>query len=155
LDRLGKLIYRDQGLIENSPLLDLFRDRRGKGDVTDLRNIEDHAAKHLVKVLGKTGSPVVLNTKPWTLQMRDRAVSRGAHKSAREYIDFLRDEMADMVERATWMVLPYHRLRKLRHLRISPMGTVPQHERQPRPIVDYTFSGVNDETVPLSPREAM
>jgi hypothetical protein len=60
-----------------------------------------------------------------------------------------------MVDRATWMVLPYARLRELRNLRISPMGVVPQHERRPRPIVDYSFSGVNDDTVPLSPREAM
>jgi hypothetical protein len=35
------------------------------------------------------------------------------------------------------------------------MGVVPQHERRPRLIVDYSFSGIKDETVPLSPREAM
>jgi hypothetical protein len=87
--------------------------------------------------------------------MRDQAVSRGAHKLATEHIDFLRDEMADMVDRATWMALPYHWLRKLRHLCISPIGVVPQHERRPRLIVDYSFSGINDETVLLSPREAM
>ena len=60
-----------------------------------------------------------------------------------------------MVDRATWMVLPYHRLRELRQLRLSPMGVVPQHSRRPRPIVDYTFSGLNRDTLPLSPREAM
>jgi hypothetical protein len=35
------------------------------------------------------------------------------------------------------------------------MGVVPQHERRPRPIVDFTFSDVNDDTVSLTPREAM
>eukprot|EP00980_Cylindrotheca_fusiformis_P013602 scaffold3499_cov103-Cylindrotheca_fusiformis.AAC.1 len=35
------------------------------------------------------------------------------------------------------------------------MGVVPQHERRPRPIVDYSYSGLNAETVPLIPREAM
>ena len=35
------------------------------------------------------------------------------------------------------------------------MGVVPQHERRPRPIVDYTFSGVNTDTVGLAPHEAM
>jgi hypothetical protein len=75
----------------------------------------DHPAKHLVQVLGKTRSPVVLSTKLWTTSIRDRAVSRGAHKSATEHIDFLRDELADMVDRVTWMVLPYHQLRELQH----------------------------------------
>ena len=32
---------------------------------------------------------------------------------------------------------------------------VPQHNRRSRLIVDYTFSQVNNETVPLPPREAM
>ena len=61
-----------------------------------------------------------------------------------------------MVNRATcWLVLPYHVLRHLPNLRISPMGVVPQHERRPRPIVDYSFSGVNQDTIHLAPCEAM
>jgi len=35
------------------------------------------------------------------------------------------------------------------------MGVVPQNDRRPRPIVDYSFSGVNAETVTLAPQEAM
>jgi hypothetical protein len=60
-----------------------------------------------------------------------------------------------MVDRATWLVLPYKLLRHLPNLRISPMGVVPQHERRPRPIVDYSFSGVNHDTLNLAPTEAM
>lgn len=92
---------------------------------------------------------------PWTLAQRDAAVQRGPHKSSHEYVDFLREELADMVDRATWIVLPYHRLRHLHNLRISPMGVVPQHERRPRPIVDYSYSDVNGNTVALAPPEAM
>jgi hypothetical protein len=40
-------------------------------------------------------------------------------------------------------------------LRVSPMGVVPQRERRPRVIVDYSFFGVNDDMVKLAPREAM
>ncbi|KAL3943053.1 MAG: hypothetical protein SGARI_000071, partial [Bacillariaceae sp.] len=35
------------------------------------------------------------------------------------------------------------------------MGVVPQNERRPRPIVDYSFSGLNGETISLAPDEAM
>jgi hypothetical protein len=35
------------------------------------------------------------------------------------------------------------------------MGVVPQRDRRPRVIVDYSFFGVNEETVKLAPREAM
>ena len=60
-----------------------------------------------------------------------------------------------MVDRATWVVLPYHHLRHLPNLRVSPMGVVPQHERRPRPIVDYSFSHVNRDTARLAPVDAM
>ena len=52
-------------------------------------------------------------------------------------------------------MLPYHEVRDLPGLRKSPLGVVPQRDRRPRLIVDYTFSNVNEETVPLAPREAM
>ena len=96
-----------------------------------------------------------MQTPPWTLAQRDTAVRRGPHQSSIQYRAFLRDELADMVERATWIVLPYHQLRHMRNLRISPMGVVPQHERRPRPIVDYSFSQVNTDTVKLAPADAM
>ena len=122
-------------LLSRNTLHRLLRERRAEGNITNLSRIQ-HPAKHLVQQLSKTGAPVVLSSKPWTTSQKDEAVARGPHQSSNEYVDFLRDELADMVERATWMVLPYSRLRQLRDLRISPMGVVPQHERRPRPIVD-------------------
>ena len=41
------------------------------------------------------------------------------------------------------------------NLRLSPIGVVPQRECRPRTIVDYTFFGVNDETIPLTAPESM
>jgi hypothetical protein len=114
-----------------------------------------HPATHLLRRLGRSGAPVVLTTPPWPDQQKDAAVARGPHSSAHDFADFLREELADMVDKGTWLVLPYSQLRHLRDLRISPMGVVPQHERRPRPIVDYSFSAVNRDTAPLSPAEAM
>ena len=43
----------------------------------------------------------------------------------------------------------------LQDLRLSPLGCVPQHERRPRIICDYSFYNVNQETEHLAPPKAM
>jgi hypothetical protein len=155
-DRLGKQVYSDELLLQHhTSLSDFIRTRRGASNISSTLSGLHHPAQHLIRHLSHNGFPVVMTTPPWTDTQRDLAVHRGPHSSSREHITFLRDELADMVERATWLVLPYSKLRHLSRLRISPMGVVPQHERRPRPIVDYTFSGVNADTVGLAPREAM
>ena len=106
-DRLGKIVIRDELLLKKHTLLELLCLRRGHSNLTDLQNLA-HPAKNLVRHLGKTGSPVLLSTSPWTPQRKDAAMQRGPHKSAQEYIDFLWDELVDMVDKATWLVLPYH-----------------------------------------------
>jgi hypothetical protein len=54
------------------------------------------------------------------------------------------------------MVLPYDTVQQWINLRVSPLGVVPQRDRRPRLIVDYSFSGVNADTVPpVAPRESM
>ena len=60
-----------------------------------------------------------------------------------------------MVEAGHWLVLPYSTVRHAPDLRISSLGVVPQRDRRPRPIVDYTFSAVNKATVKLTPPESM
>jgi hypothetical protein len=93
---------------------------------------------------------------PWTLGQKNEAVKRGPHPSAqRNYMEFFRNEMADMCDKNYWMVLPYTAVRSLDGLRISPPGVVPQKDRRPRTIVDYTYSKDNENTVPLAPPHAM
>jgi hypothetical protein len=60
-------------------------------------------------------------------------------------------------KKAQWLVFPYDAIKHLPNLRISPMGLrLPQHDRRPHTIVDYTFFGLNNDTVPiLAPRDAM
>jgi hypothetical protein len=92
-----------------------------------------------------------LSDDPWTLAQLDAAAARGPHKGTAEHIEFMRDEFQDMVNAGQWLVLPYSAVRELPGLRLSPTGVVPQRDRRPRPIVDYSFSGVNDATVSCAP----
>ena len=100
--------------------------------------------------------PVISKGQPWTLEERDQAVAKGSHASATvTFKEFLLDEMLDMVRRKFWIVLPYSAVRHLPHLKVAPAGVVPQRERRPRPIIDYSWNQVNQTTVPLAPTEAM
>ena len=114
-----------------------------------------HPAGPFLEKLRKHGMPVVLKTPPWTIEGRYEAMQYGAHSLAYDHKEFLRDELADMVEAGHWLVLPYSTVRHATDLRISPLGVVPQRDRRPRPIVDYTFSGFNEATVKLAPSGSM
>jgi hypothetical protein len=109
--------------------------------------------------LQRVGAPVVLQTAPWSPKQQTITMKRGPHKSANEFADFLKDELVEFIKQGQWVVLPFRQLMSdpsLRlHLRISPMGVVPERDRRPRIIVDYSFFDVNDETVRLAPDEAM
>jgi hypothetical protein len=63
--------------------------------------------------------------------------------------------MADMIEKGQWLVLPLNQAKELPNLRISPISVVPQRDRRPRTIVDYSFSGLNQETCTIAPSDAM
>ncbi len=54
-----------------------------------------------------------------------------------------------------WLVLPYSVVRHMTSLRLAPAGVVPQRERRPRPIMDYSFYDTNQQSVPIQPAHAM
>ena len=60
-----------------------------------------------------------------------------------------------MLLKKHWTILPAALVSELPNLRLSPLGVVPQHDRRPRTIVDYTFSSVNEDTVIDAPTESM
>ena len=153
-DDLGTLLERDTKLFAELGWSGFIRGRQARGDLSALSRLR-HPARRLLRQYKFRGAPVVLHTAPWTPEQCDASMERGPHKSSYEHIEFLRAEFAEMVNKAQWVLLPYDAVRHLPGLRISPMGVVPQHERRPRTIVDYTFHGVNDETVRLAPMEAM
>jgi hypothetical protein len=63
--------------------------------------------------------------------------------------------MYDYAQMGYWTVLPFKAVANQCHLQLSPAGVVPQRERRPRPIMDYSFSQVNQHSVPLHPSHAM
>ena len=63
--------------------------------------------------------------------------------------------MFDYINMGYWTVLPYQAVRHLPTLRLAPAGVVPQRERRPRPIIDYSYYGTNAASVPIAPLHAM
>ena len=96
-----------------------------------------------------------MTTKQWTIGQKTAALQRGPHKSAKEHVSFLREEFTSMMEKGHWALLPARLLKHLPDIRFSPLGVVPQHERRPRTISDYSFYGINADTLQLAPPEAM
>ena len=154
-EELGELIKRDCLLLSRVGWQKFVRHRRGRGDFASLDNIKDHPARNLLLRMKHEGVPVRFTTPPWSRQRVDEALQRGPHRSCREYIDFLEEEFIDMIKKGQWAILPASVALKLKGLRVSPPGVVPQRDRRPRWICDYTFSGVNPETVKEMPKEAM
>ena len=114
-----------------------------------------HPAARILKYLRTSNVPCHMHSTPWTKAQILAAVDRGPHPSANQYADFLTNEFEAMCDKGQWMVLPFSSVQDLPNLRISPLGVVPQLERRPRTIVDYTFSGVNQDTVSTAPSESM
>jgi len=109
-----------------------------------------HPAAHVLDHLRCHGAPVVKRTPPWSRTRHDEAIARGSHQSAHQHLPFLEQKMLTMVGKGQWMILPYETVADIPILRISPLGVVPQCDRRPHTIADYTFSGVNNDTVPLT-----
>ena len=128
----------------------------GRSNITEAVGRMPHRAARLLQHLRKRGAGVTFATPPWSRQRCDEAMERGAHQSSQGEREFVAEELLDFCNQGYWVVLPYHvAIERLPGLRLSPLGVVPQRDRRPRLIVDYTFSGVNDETVPLAPKESM
>ena len=128
---------------------------RGHSNISAAVRTIKHKAGRLLEHLRVRGASVPTATAPWDAHQYDEAIRRGAHQSSQGERKFVATEMLDFCEQGYWIVVPFSAVRTLPNLRISPLGVVPQRDRRPRLIVDYTFSGLNAQTVPLAPREAM
>ena len=60
-----------------------------------------------------------------------------------------------MLNKSQWTLLPADLVMGLQHLWLSPLGIIPQCDCCSHSIVDYTFSDVNADTVPLTPHDAL
>lgn len=155
-DELGKSIHASVTLMEASNSFeDFVRSSQGPSDLHEDVEHLDHPAAHLLAQYKEQGVPFETTTEQWSQERLSQALERGCHQSANLYKDFVRAEFVDFVDKKFWIVLPASSLEDLPDLRLSPLGVVPQHERRPRLICDYTYYNVNQETVPLAPPEAM
>ena len=149
------MIHRDVDQIRKLGWEGFVKQRRGKGDFSDLDELDGHPAKRLLKLYKHRGVPVKLATSRWSRDRIADALRRGAHKSCQEHIDFLNEEFMDMIQKGQWVILPASVAVELEGLRLSPPGVVEQRGRRPRWICDYTWSQVNEDTLPLVALESM
>ena len=92
---------------------------------------------------------------PHTQEELQAMVDWGSHLLATKETEFLFEEVYKMCKRRHAMVLPFSVVKRLRRVRISSPGVVPQRHRKPRTICNLTHSGVNEETFNLTHPEAM
>ena len=151
---LGEYIARDVKLLQQLGWHQFVQRRRSRSDFSDLVNVH-HPARRLLQHYKTRGAPVKFSTPPWSSTDITRALRRGPHKSCHEYVEFLREEFTDMIEKGQWVVLPASVAKTLPGLRLSPPGVVPQRDRRPRWIGDYSWWNVNSDTLPLAAMEAM
>ena len=150
---LGKCVERDVSVLREMGWEGFVKSKRGRGDIGRMEF--DHPAKRLLQQYKLNGAPVKLHTKEWSKERVERAMGRGPHKSCYEHLQFLQEEFVEMIDKKQWVILPYEEARLLPGLRISPPGCIPQRDRRPRWICDYTFYDVNQETITLFAEESM
>jgi len=120
-----------------------------------IKSIPHSAALYLHR-LARSGIPAPSTAPPWSPSKRKEVLRRGAHSSAtHQFRDFLIEDMKDYVEKRFWVVLPYKDVQSMPHLKLAPCGVVPQRDRRPRPIIDYTFAEVNQHSIQLAPLHSM
>ncbi len=120
-----------------------------------IRSIPHPAAPYLQR-LATQGVPAPSAGPPWNIHQQDAAVARGPHPSARlQHAAFLLEDIYEYVRAGYWLVLPYSALRGHPLLKIAPAGVVPQRERRPRPIMDYSYNHVNQNSLDIAPTQAM
>ena len=150
---LGKFIVRDAALIRKLGWATFVQQRRGRGDFTNLQI--KHPAASLLKTYKTHGVPIKFSNLPWSSAQLQQSITRGPHRSCYDHVDFLHEEFIDMIKKEQWVIIPFSLAKSLPGLRLSPPGVIPQRERQPRWICDYTWYGVNEDTLPLAPLQAM
>jgi hypothetical protein len=142
--------------LENTGWHGVLRRTHNRGDLRPVIESSRHLAIELLKHLGKHGTPVLMHTPPWSANLRKGRLDCGSHKSCGEHFSFLCEEMMEFALSGFWTLLPFRLVKEMMtSLRISPLGIILQRDRRPRLIVYYSFWGINDDTVKLSPSGAM
>jgi hypothetical protein len=156
-EELRRLIERSTQKFNSSATWEEFvnKCKNPRGDLhPDVQHLP-HRAAHMLSRLRVSGATVATKSAPWTLQQKLAALARGFHQSAKQHVDFLCGEFVNMIQKGQWILLPSKLLLDNHNLRLSPLGVVPQRDRRPRTICDYSFFLVNDDTIELCPEQSM
>ena len=96
-DELGKLVLEaHRAYLQSSCFEDFVRTMRKPSDLSpNIPSLEHPAAPLLESYCD--GVPVRMSTPPWTMSRREEALARGAHRSATEFQDFLRQEFVEFI----------------------------------------------------------
>ncbi|KAI2501864.1 hypothetical protein MHU86_12629 [Fragilaria crotonensis] len=152
---LGKLAETYASQLRSQGWQQMVTEARGTSNISATVGRLPHTAARLLSHLRKRGASVPMMTPPWSADRKSAAIRRGPHKSSQSERAFVAEEMLDFCRQGYWIVLPLAAVEAWPNLRISPLGVVPQQDRRPRLIVDYSFSDVNADTLSLAPKEAM
>jgi hypothetical protein len=144
-DELDALVHQASQLYNScdnwEELVPLLRDSRGDFNPQVAR--VPHRAAHLLNRIRLTGAPVTTRTPPWSPPRKLEAPLQAPNQSALQNVPFLRKECVDMIHKGQWVLLPASLILDEPNLRLSPLGVVPQCDRRPRTISDYTYFSVN------------
>lgn len=153
---LGKLAVKFSRALARLGWNRFVQTQRTHSSLKNNIHLLEHKAAPYIARLARHGVPAPSTAPPWTLAQKDQAVYRGPHPSAaKHYSAFLLEDMYDYVHMGYWVVLPYSAIRSLPHLKLAPSGVIPQRERRPRPIMDYTYNQVNQGAAAVAPTQAM
>ena len=114
-----------------------------------------HRPAHFLGHLHSMGHPIILQSAPWPTAKLNAVVTQRPHPPVCENTIFLWEEMLEMCQWGQWVVLPYSVVRACKGLHISLPGIIPQWDRHPQTIIDYTWLGINADTIGMAPPESM
>ena len=152
---LGELAVVNAKFLASNGWRELVVNKRGRSAINPAVGSVPHDAAVHLDYLQKFGAPAHSTVRPKTPEELQAAADRGPHPSATAHREFLWEEAYEMCQQRHTMVLPLSAVKDIGGVQFSPPMVLPQRDRRPRTLCDLTYSGVNEVTVPLAPKEAM
>ena len=133
---------------------EFVRERRGLRDMIKMDEV-DHQARCLLIQYQFKGVPVKVRDATWDGDKIGVALWREPHSSTMLHSYFLHNKFVSMIDSNQLVILPYSDVRLLKKLRISSSRVIPQWDKRPWWIQDYTYLDINNKTLPLLPTNAL
>ena len=156
VQKLGTLVTNTVQNLQAAPDWETFvQQEHGPSHLRENLQELPHPAGPFLASLQEHGTPVAFDDEPWTLEQMDAVVAKGCHPTAQKHAAFIAEEMLEFAESGYWIVLPYSVARGLPELRGSAAHIKEELNRKARFLADHSVWGINEHTLPLTPKEAM